>query len=398
MNLAHCMKIGAIIPARGGSKGIPCKNLRPIAGYPLVVHAIRAALGCGLVERVAVSTDDPMIAAASQAAGAEIIWRPADLSGDTASSESALLHGLDTWSQSGFQPDYLLFLQCTSPLTQAGDLKNLIHHALTHQADTAFTGVATHRFIWKEAADGNWIGVNHDKAKRPRRQDREREIMENGAAYLIRTAGFLETKHRFFGKTVCWELPPRHGIEIDEELDLQLLQSIAQNQLAQDRKAALPPAIEAIVFDFDGVFTDNRVHVSETGAETAVCNRGDGMAISRFKKVFPGKLLVLSTETNPIVLKRCEKLGLPCIHGASPKEAALRHWLAKENINPAHTLFLGNDLNDLECLQSVGCGVAVADAHPEAKARARIILERRGGDEAVRELLNLIPTVPPTHF
>lgn len=392
------MKIGAIIPARGGSKGIPGKNLRYIAGRPLVVHAVHAALNCGKVDRVAVSTDDPGIAAAAQSAGAEIIWRPADISGDTASSESALLHGLGQWRAAGFTPDYLLFLQCTSPLTQAGDIARLIDHTVASNADTSFTGVATHRFIWKEDATGNWIGINHDKARRPRRQDRAPEIMENGAAYLMKTPGFLEAKHRFFGKTVCLELPPHHGIEIDEEFDLQLLQSIAQNQLAENKKAALPPVIEAIVFDFDGVFTNNRVHLSQTGEEAVVCSRGDGLAIARFKKEFTGKLLVLSTETNPVVLKRCEKLGLPCIHGVSPKEDALREWLKTQGINPANTLFVGNDLNDLGCLKLVGCGVAVADAHPEAKACARIILERKGGDDAIRELLNLIPTAVVTSF
>ncbi len=392
------MKIGAIIPARGGSKGIPGKNLRPIAGRALIVHAVRAALDCPLVDRVAVSTDDPMIAAAATAEGAEVIWRPADISGDTASSESALLHGLGFWKTAGFEPDYLLFLQCTSPLTRAADIEGLIRHALATGADTAFTGVATHRFIWRQNTDGNWNGVNHDKSKRPRRQDREAEIMENGAAYLIRTSGFLETKHRFFGKTVCWELPAHHGIEIDEELDLQLLHAVAAHRQAADKKASMPPVIEAIVFDFDGVFTDNRVHLSQTGEETVVCSRGDGLAISRFRKVFPGKLLVLSTETNPVVLKRCEKLGLPCIHGVSPKEDALRDWMKTEGLNPANVVFLGNDLNDLGSLRLVGCGVAVADAHPEAKVCARIVLDRRGGDDAVRELLNLIPTPNPTHF
>lgn len=392
------MKIGAIIPARGGSKGIPGKNLRFIAGRALIVHAVRAALDCPLVDRVAISTDDPMIAAAASSEGAEVIWRPVDISCDTASSESALLHGLATWQATGYQPDYLLFLQCTSPLTRATDIEGLIRHALDSSADTAFTGVASHRFIWRQGLDGNWHGVNHDKSKRPRRQGREPEIMENGAAYLIHTAGFLETKHRFFGKTVCWELPAHHGIEIDEELDLQILQAVAQNQLSKDKKIALPSVIEAIVFDFDGVFTDNRVYQSQTGEESIVCSRGDGLALSRFKQAFSGKLLVLSTETNPVVLKRCEKLGLLCIHGASPKEDALRAWLAHEGVNPAHTLFVGNDLNDLGCLQLVGCGVAVADAHPEVKACARIILERKGGDNAVRELLNLMSITDNTHF
>jgi N-acylneuraminate cytidylyltransferase len=392
------MTIGAIIPARGGSKGIPGKNLRIIAGRPLVAHAIHAALNCGRVDRVAVSTDDPMIAAAAQAAGAEIIWRPAELSGDAASSEDALLHGLDTWRQGGFTPDYLLFLQCTSPLTEAKDVENLIDHALASNADTAFTGVATHRFIWKEDPTGNWIGINHDKANRPRRQDREREIMENGAGYLIRTKGFLEKKHRFFGKTVCWELPAYHGIEIDEELDLQLLHHIAEHQLAKNRRTALPSSIEAIIFDFDGIFTDNRVHLSQSGEETVICSRGDGLALSRFKKIFPGKLLVLSTETNPVVLRRCEKLGLPCLHGLAVKEQALLQWFATEGVNPTRTVYLGNDLNDLGCMKLVGCPVAVADAHPEAKAHASIVLTRRGGDDAVRELLNLIPTVPAILF
>jgi N-acylneuraminate cytidylyltransferase len=392
------MTIGAIIPARGGSKGIPGKNLRHIAGRPLVVHAIHAALFCDKVDRVAVSTDDPAIASLSKAAGAEIIWRPADLSGDTASSESALLHALETWRAAGFVPDYVLFLQCTSPLTRATDIDQMISHALANGADTAFTGVASHRFLWKEDASGNWVGVNHDKSKRPRRQDREREIMENGAAYLMKTAGFLEHKHRFFGKTVCWELPAHHAIEIDEELDLQLLQTVAQAQQTKERKTRLPNPLQALVLDFDGVFTDNLVHLSQSGEESIVCSRGDGLAISRFKKVFPGKILVLSTETNPVVLNRCKKLGLPCIHGVATKEEALDQWLRQEGVRPEHTLFLGNDLNDLGCFKLVGCGVAVGSAHPEVKAHARIVLERKGGDDAVRELLNLLSNHPSDIF
>jgi N-acylneuraminate cytidylyltransferase len=392
------MTIGAIIPARGGSKGIPGKNLRHVAGKALIVHAIHAALFCEKVDRVAVSTDDPAIAALSKAAGAEIIWRPADISDDTASSESALLHGLETWQASGFVPDYLLFLQCTSPLTRPKDIDDLITHAVHNEADTAFTGVANHRFIWKKDPAGTWVGVNHDKSTRLRRQDRVYEIMENGAAYFMKTEGFLRSKHRFFGKTVCWELPAHHCIEIDDELDLQLIQTVAQARQVQERKTCLPNPLEALVLDFDGVFTDNLVHLSENGEESIVCSRGDGLAISRFKKVFPGKILVLSTETNPVVLNRCKKLGLPCIHGVSSKEDALHEWLTNEGVASVNTLFIGNDLNDLGCFKMVGCGVAVGSAHPEVKAHARIILERNGGDDAVRELLNLISTQPNDIF
>lgn len=392
------MQIGVIIPARGGSKGIPGKNLRPVAGLPLLVHAIRAALGCAQVNRVAVSTDDPLIASTARTAGAEVIDRPADLANDTASSESALIHGLEVWHSQGYHPDRLLFLQCTSPLTRASDLDGLISHALASGADSAFTGVPSHRFLWREGPDGHWSGVNHDKAHRPRRQDRPPEIMENGAAYFFDVPGFLSARHRFFGKTVCWQLPPSHGVEIDEEDDLVLVESVARRLLDHDRRALIPADINAVVFDFDGVFTDNRVHLAQSGEESVVCSRGDGLALSRFLPVFPGKVLVLSSETNPVVLRRCEKLGLPCLHGVAPKVDALRRWLEQNQLDPARVVFLGNDLNDLACLELVGVPVAVADAHPEVLARARVVLTRPGGADAVRELLNLLPCASQHSF
>jgi N-acylneuraminate cytidylyltransferase len=381
--------IGAIIPARGGSKGIPGKNIRPIGGQPLIVHTIKAALGSHHIDRVAVSTDDPMIAEVATAAGAEIIWRPDDLSGDLASSESALLHAIAEWDKQGFVPEYLVFLQCTSPMTRAQDLDGLIQHVIDENADSSFTGTINHRYVWSEGPDGDWGGVNHDKAVRERRQDRRKEIVENGAAYCMKLSGFLQAKHRFFGRTICWELPETHSVELDEPIDLVMAGILFEEARKSAVAECLPKRTDAIVFDFDGVFTRNTVYLNETGEESVRCSRGDGMAISHFRKQHDIRLLVLSTEKNLVVVKRCEKLGLECIYGASPKENVLKKWLAENGLNPANVVFVGNDYNDMESMKLVGCPVAVADALPEVKSHAKILLRRRGGEDAVRELLNL---------
>ena len=380
---------GVIIPARGGSKGIARKNLRYIGGIPLIVRSIQAALECKLIDRVAVSTDDSEIAQVAEAAGAEIIWRPDSLSSDIASSESALVHGISEWKKLGYEPEYLVFLQCTSPMTGAKDLDGLIKHFIDEEADSSFTGTINHRYLWSQGSNGDWSGINHDKATRERRQDRGKEIVENGAAYCMKVAGFLESKHRFFGRTVCWELPEHHSIELDEPTDLIMANALFDQSRCLANSEYLPAKTEAIVFDFDGVFTQNTVYLSESGEESIRCSRGDGMAISRFKQSSDVRLLVLSSEKNPVVKHRCDKLGLECIHGASPKEEVLADWILSNKLSASDVVFVGNDYNDIESMKLVGCSVAVADAVGDVKSHANIVLSSNGGCDAVREVLNL---------
>jgi CMP-N-acetylneuraminic acid synthetase len=215
------MKILAVIPARGGSKGIPGKNLRPVGGAPLIAHTLRAARAARHVNRTVVSTDSPEIAAAARAEGAEAVMRPADISGDTASSESALLHVLGELARTeGYRPDLLVFLQCTSPLTTAGDIDGTVDTLVREQADTALAVAPFHYFLWQRDAAGPATGINHDKARRLRRQDREAQYVETGAVYVMRAAGFLEHRHRFFGRTVLHVTPADRCLEIDEPADL----------------------------------------------------------------------------------------------------------------------------------------------------------------------------------
>ncbi len=384
------MECLAIIPARGGSKGIPRKNIRPLLGKPLIAYNIEQARQARLVNRVVVSTDDPEIGAISRQYGAEVVWRPAEISGDTAPSEAALLHALEHLRQTeGYQPDLLAFLQCTSPLTLAEDIDGAIQTLLDAEADTALAAIPFHYFIWKIDETGAAVGVNHDKRVRPLRQQRQPQYLESGAVYVMRVLGFLQARHRFFGKTVLYEMPPERRLEIDDVVDFQVAETLMRSQAEQRRSARLPQVIAALILDFDGVFTDNKVIVQQDGSEAVVCDRSDGWGIGQLKKTgLP--ILVLSTEPNPVVRARADKLGLPCLQNVSDKWSVLAAWLAERNIEPQHVVYIGNDANDLECMRHVGCAVTPADAYPEAISAAQIILEHKGGDGAIREICDLI--------
>jgi len=191
-------KILAIIPARGGSKAIPRKNVRLLSGKPLIAYAIEAVLQSHSVERVVVSTDDSEIAQISIEYGAEIIWRPDEISGDKASSESALLHVLKHMEKNeNYKPDFVAFIQCTSPLILPKDIDGTFQTLLEDQADMAQAVIPFHGFIWEKDSEGNAISVNHDISKRLRRQDIIPQFQETGAIYVMKRKGFMKAKNRF---------------------------------------------------------------------------------------------------------------------------------------------------------------------------------------------------------
>jgi CMP-N-acetylneuraminic acid synthetase len=221
------LNVLAVIPARGGSKGIPGKNIRDLSGKPLVAYSIEAALQSKTVQRIAVSTDDQKIADISISFGAEVIYRPADISGDMAASELALLHVLDILRQrEGYCPDLLVFLQCTCPLTLPEDIDGTVQILLEENADSAFAASSGHYLLWSKLDDGNMVGINHNKNKRLMRQQVDNQFVETGAVYVMRVDGFLTAKNRFFGKTVGYELPRERFCDIDTPVDFLLAEQL----------------------------------------------------------------------------------------------------------------------------------------------------------------------------
>src|SRR6185312_6532738 len=195
--------------------------------------------------------------------------------------------------------------------------------------------------------------------------------------------------HRFFGETAMYVMPEERRFEVDETVDLEVVETLIRHRDRYARRSFLPERIEAIVYDFDGVLTDNRVTVSEDGIESVTCDRGDGMGISLLRDRGIEQL-VLSKELNQVVTARCRKLKIPVIQGQNHKWPILQQWMEEKGISKAGTIYVGNDINDVECLQNVGCGVVVRDAHPRVRSFARLILEQPGGRGAVRELADLI--------
>ena len=391
-----------VIPARGGSKGVPGKNLAPVGGEPLVARAVQASVRAHRTTRVVVSTDDVRIMTAAGAAGAQVVRRPADIAGDTSSSESAVLHVLDELARTeGTDPDVVVLVQCTSPFLTPEEIDGVVAAVLDDGADSALTAAPFHGFLWR--ADGRGTpsshGVNHDHAHRPRRQDRPEDLLETGAAYAMRTAGFRAAGHRFFGSVALVRTDPARVLEIDEPDDLARARALAPlftDPAAADEAAVLQesPApvrlpvredIDAVVLDFDGTQTDDRVWIDAEGRETVAVHRGDGLGVARLVRAGL-TVLILSTEANPVVSTRARKLNVPVLQGIARKDHALALWAETHSIDLRRVLYLGNDVNDLSCFSLVGWPTAVADAQPEVLDRARTVTERRGGHGAVREI------------
>jgi YrbI family 3-deoxy-D-manno-octulosonate 8-phosphate phosphatase len=384
------MKVLAIIPTSGGCKGMPHKNLGLLAGKPLIAHTIECARKARMISRIVVPTDDPEIAAVSRQYGAEVVRQPAEISGNTATSEATLLHVVDYLQETeGYKPGLLVFLQCTSPLTLPEDIDGAAQALLDENADSVLAVTPFHSFLWRRDEKGDIVSINHDKGVRPLRKDREPQFLETGALYVVRARGFKEARHLLFGKTAMYVMPPDRCLAIDEPEDLGIAEVLMQKQQQQLALETLPDLMAALVLDFDGVFTDNKVIVFQDGREAVVCHRGDGWGLAQLKKLGV-PIVVLSTEENPVVRARCDKLGIACMQGIQDKLTRLTAWLRTNKIDISQVVYVGNDVNDLACLRAAGCGIAVGDAHPRARAAAKIILSAPGGQGAIREIADLI--------
>jgi N-acylneuraminate cytidylyltransferase len=371
----------AIIPARGGSKGIPGKNLKLIGGVPLIGRAIQSCKNVAEISDVYVSTDDAAIAEVARQYGAKVIDRPAELASDSASSESALLHSLANISP---KPSTTVFIQATSPFIPEIALRAAVQKVEARTFDVVFSAVETYGFLWRKNAELA-EGVNHDTSFRPRRQDREPHYLETGAFYVMNTAGFEEAKYRFFGKVGIEEVPESSAIEIDNAEQLALSQLIAESPIAD----VSPLYAKALVMDFDGVHTDDHAYVTAEGIESVRVSRSDGLGVSRLRdKNFP--MLILSKETNPIVTTRGNKLGIETIQGIDDKLPVLKEWAAKKGLNLADIAYIGNDVNDLPCLNAVGYPISPADGRREVKDVVAIVTTRKGGRGAIREIADRI--------
>lgn len=223
-------KVLAIVPARGGSKGIPRKNLVLVAGKPLLVHTLDQARAAPTVTRLVVSTDSEEIAGVARAHGAEVIRRPDDLSGDSAASESALLHCLSHLkAEEGYEPDLVVFLQATSPLRRVEDIERAISTLEAEDADSVFSAGPLRGFVWR-VEPGQVAPLNYDHRRRPRRQEAPEDVLENGSIYVFKPWVLTTGGSRLGGRIAIYRMAALDSFEVDEPEDLVLAELLFQRR------------------------------------------------------------------------------------------------------------------------------------------------------------------------
>jgi CMP-N,N'-diacetyllegionaminic acid synthase len=215
----------AIIPARGGSKGVPRKNIRTLAGKPLIAHSIEQALNAQNIDSVYVSTDDKEIAEISERYGANVIFRPDSISGDIASSEDAVIHAIEVVEHDLCVND-VFFLQCTSPIRAEFDLDNAYKQMKANKADSLLTVTESHSFLWRFNSDSSAEPINYDYKKRARRQDLEPQYKENGSFYINSASNIVSYKNRLSGVIDMYVMAEETAYEIDTETDFRVIEAL----------------------------------------------------------------------------------------------------------------------------------------------------------------------------
>jgi N-acylneuraminate cytidylyltransferase len=398
-------EILAVIPARGGSKGIPRKNIKDFACYPLIAYSIQAALNSKYVTRTIVSTDDEEIANVAKAFGAEVPFlRPAEFAQDTTLDFPVFENLLKTLQVSeNYFPDLVIQLRPTSPIRPIGLVDEAIEILLENPAIDSVRGVVPsgqNPFkMWKIDKDsGLMTGLLNvegiDEPYNSARQALPDTYWQTGHIDVIRTNVILEKKSMSGEKIKPILINPDYTVDIDKPSDWQRSEWLVWHGgldmvVPGNTRRAIPDEVELVVFDFDGVMTDDRVYVNQDGIEMVAANRRDGMGVTLLHKAGI-KMIIISSEKNPVVQARANKLNIPVIQGVDEKSSILHQYLEENRIDPKNVIFIGNDINDISCFPLVGCAVVVADAHPVALKQADIVLQHKGGRGAVREICDLL--------
>ena len=401
-------EVVAVIPARGGSKGIPRKNIRSFAGYPLIAWSIAAARQAQTVTRVVVSTDDPEIAAVARQYGAETPFlRPPELARDATTDLPVFEHTLK-WMEEfeAYKPEVVVQLRPTSPIRPRGMVDEAVRILLAHEDADCVRGVVPagqnpHK-MWRlpDGENGpmkNLLDVKGiSEPYNAPRQILPPVYWQTGHIDAIRVST-IAGKQSLTGDAVYPLLIDlRYTVDIDTLSDWAKYEALVYSGLEMvfpdnRSKRLMPENIKLLVLDFDGVVSNNLVWTDQDGREMVAASRSDSLFIQPLRDAGV-ETVILSSETNSVVAARAKKINVEVVQGLGlqAKGQALKRLLEEKNIEPAQVAYLGNDVNDLPCFEIAGWSVAVADAYPEVIRAADFVLSKPGGGGAVRELCELI--------
>lgn len=375
----------AFIPVRGGSRSIPLKNIRSMAGRPLVYWTAKAANDCSKIDRVYVATDSIKIKDTVERFGlpkVEVIGRKAETASDTASTESAMME----FAQN-YEFDTVVLVQATSPLLTAEDLTGGYKLYEAENTDSVLSVVRQKRFLWNVDKNGLASSMNYDIYSRPRRQEFDGYLVENGAFYITGRNRLLESGSRISGKIRAYEMDESSYLEIDEPGDWDLIE-------LQLKKRCHPtveiPEIKLFLTDCDGCLTDGGMYYSENGDELKKFNTKDGLGFRLLKEhgILTG---MITGEDRELNRRRSKKLGLDIYEaGVTEKLTVVEDLCKKYGICIENVAYVGDDLNDVPVIRMVGFGCTVADGREMVKEASDYVTKAGGGQGAVREVIDLV--------
>lgn len=379
------MKKVAIIPLRAGSKGIKNKNKKKLLGRPLFTWILGEAIFSNLDE-IYIFTDDQWII---DFVNQEFSWTPKvkihlrspESATDTASTEMAMS---ELASSLGFNFDLFFLLQATSPLTTSNDINLAIKILESNEYDSVLSVVKTHRFIWSKQGES----LNYNYLNRPRRQDFEGLLIENGALYGIKNETYKKTKNRLGGRIGILEMPNDTLTEIDEPSDFLIIEQLLANRISGCKKTFAP--IKVFVMDVDGVFTNGTVSYTNQGEFSKAFSLVDGMGIGILKEheIIP---IVITSENSDIVTQRMKKLGIEhTFLGVKDKYSFLTNFLNSNNLTRNEVAYIGDDINDLANLYSSKLSFSPANGTSKVLQASDIVLKKEGAQGAIREAIELL--------
>lgn len=375
-------KIG-FIPLRKDSKGIVGKNKRKMVGRPLYTWVLGEALYSEL-DTVYVYTDDQSIIdfiskEYHYTTKIKALLRSDESATDTASTEFAMLEFAEKIK---YDFDIFCLLQATSPFTTSQDINSCLKE-IEKGKDSALTVVNTHRFLWN--ADGTAINYKH--TKRPRRQDFEGLLIENGAVYTCTKDVLQDYKNRLGRNVGVVKMPEDSLHEIDTETDWIVVENLLIERQKQLKKAE---KITHLVLDVDGVFTDGTITYTKDGEHTKSFDMRDGMGLEILRQ-FGVEVMIMTSEQSELVAKRMQKLQIKQVFlGVKDKYTLLKTLSIEQYFSLNNVAYVGDDVNDMANICSVGWSLTPQNAMVEIKTNADVVLSKPSGAGAIREACNFV--------
>ena len=312
-----------------------------------------------------------------------VIDRSVESASDTVSTEFAMLE-----FASNYEFDNIVLIQATSPLLVSDDLSCGFEVFNKEGADSVLSVVRQKRFHWANDENGFAHPTNYDVFKRPRRQEFDGYLVENGAFYISSKADLIKSQNRVSGNIKVVEMNEDTFFEIDEPSDWIIIEALMKkNDIVAQKEI---PKIKMFLTDCDGCLTDGGMYYSEKGDELKKFNTRDGMgfALLRQKGIIIG---IVTSENVDLNRRRAEKLKIDILEaGCEDKMSAIRRICNERGIFLENVCYIGDDINDIEVIKAVGYGCCPADAMPEVKKVVDYVTKAKGGEGVIREVVDLI--------